>query len=75
MTIDTGRKVDFERDFRDRISAVIDPKGARIEYTYNASGDSVAVKDRVGDITQFAYDTTRSALRLKREKDKEFDAD
>ena len=51
----TGRAVTFERDYADRITAVIDPAGNRIEYAYDAAGDLVSVTDQVGATTQFTY--------------------
>jgi len=43
---DTGRNVTFERDAQNRIVAVIDPEGNRVEYEYDDLGDLVAVTDR-----------------------------
>ncbi|MBA2115003.1 putative Ig domain-containing protein [Bremerella alba] len=51
----TGRGVQFERDFANRISAIIDPAGNRIEYSYDADGNLVSVTDRVDATTEFTY--------------------
>ena len=56
VTSTTGKKVTFERDAQDRITAVIDPSGLRVTYDYDDQGDLVAVTDRAGSTTRFAYD-------------------
>ena len=57
------RHVDFERDpFTGRITALIDPRGNRVEYGYD-DGNLISVKDRAavaldpdGPATSFVYD-------------------
>jgi len=56
-----GRSVQFERDFRGRITALIDPAGHRIEYAYDAAGDLVSMTDRVDATTTFRYLTGADA--------------
>ncbi|TWT35026.1 tRNA(Glu)-specific nuclease WapA precursor [Thalassoglobus neptunius] len=56
----SGRGITFERDQNDRISAVIDPSGNRIEYGYDpVTGDLLSMTDRLDATTQFTYDETR----------------
>jgi len=54
-----GARVDFERDFNGRITAIVDPLGRRIRYDYDSRGDLVAVTDREDATTQFEYDPAR----------------
>ena len=42
-----GTAITFERDAENRISAIVDPKGNRTEYTYNGAGNLTAVKDPI----------------------------
>ncbi len=51
----TGKRIDFQRDSRGRITAVIDPLGNRVRYQYDQRGDLVSVIDRQGNSTRFAY--------------------
>ncbi|WP_235908569.1 putative Ig domain-containing protein [Roseiconus nitratireducens] len=55
----TGAEIQFERDGRGRITAVIDPEGNRIEYGYSAAGDLVSVTDREGNTTEMVYRNDR----------------
>lgn len=55
----SGRGIDFERDWANRITAVIDPRGKRIEYEYDGAGDLVAIIDRMGATTRFTYADNR----------------
>ena len=59
ITSSAGPKVTFERDLNNRITAVIDPTGKRIQYQYDRSGDLVSVTDRAGNITRLEYRTDR----------------
>ncbi len=52
---DSGKSVKFERDWSRRITAIVDPKGHRIEYTYDDLGNLTKVKNRVGAETKFTY--------------------
>jgi RHS repeat-associated protein len=56
----SGRGIDFERDWANRITAVIDPRGKRIEYEYDGAGDLVAMTNRVGATTRFTYADNRA---------------
>jgi RHS repeat-associated protein len=56
ITSNRGQRITFERDQRNRISAIIDTAGKRIEYTYNAKGDLTAVKDRTNRLTHYTYE-------------------
>ena len=55
----SGRGIRFERDWANRITAVIDPRGKRIEYEYDGAGDLVAMTNRVGATTRFTYADNR----------------
>jgi RHS repeat-associated protein len=46
ITSSAGRGVTFERDYADRITAIVDPAGRRIEYQYDAQGDLAAFWSR-----------------------------
>ena len=50
-----GRSIQFERDNNDRITAIIDPAGNRIEYDYDFDGNLISVTDRVDAVTEFRY--------------------
>jgi YD repeat-containing protein len=50
-----GESVLFERDSQNRITAIIDPMGQRVEYRYDANGDLREVKDRTGAISYMRY--------------------
>lgn len=52
-----GPELLFERDSQGRIRRVTDPSGNTIEYTYDANGDLVAVKDRENFTTEFKYES------------------
>jgi fibro-slime domain-containing protein/RHS repeat-associated protein len=58
---DTGRRVDFERDpVTHRITALVDPRGNRVKYGYDAAGNLVSVTDRMDNPpVQFVYDPSR----------------
>ncbi|MBI5757883.1 MAG: putative Ig domain-containing protein, partial [Planctomycetales bacterium] len=57
ITHSNGQRVVIERDQGNRISRIIDPSGHAINYRYNVvTGDLIAVTDRVGSVTRFAYD-------------------
>jgi len=55
----SGRGISFERDWANRITAVIDPRGKRIEYGYDGAGDLVAITNRLGATTRFTYADNR----------------
>ena len=61
ITSSTGLSVTFQRDAEGRITAITDPRGHAIVYTYGATGsdpnvtDLTVVTDRNGNTTQFAY--------------------
>ncbi len=59
FTSKSGRGISFERDWANRITAVIDPRGKRLEYAYDGSGDLVSVTNRLGAKTKFAYAENR----------------
>ena len=54
-----GAALTFERDARERITAVIDPAGNAVRYSYSAAGDLASVTDREGNTTRFVYRTDR----------------
>lgn len=51
----SGVGVDFQRDAQGRISALVDPAGNAITYSYDANGDLVSVTDQESFVTQFTY--------------------
>ncbi|MCM1524507.1 MAG: polymorphic toxin-type HINT domain-containing protein [Ruminococcus sp.] len=51
-----GKSIVFDRDGSDRITSITSPTGKRVEYTYDANGDLVSVKDVSGNYTKFEYD-------------------
>jgi RHS repeat-associated protein len=53
-----GDEVLFTRDGRGRITAITDPNGNQLHYTYNAAGDLVSFRDQVDLRTTFSYLTT-----------------
>ncbi len=57
ITSSSGPGITFERDPRNRITAVIDPMGERIEYGYDVNGDLISVTDREDNVTRFEYRT------------------
>lgn len=48
-----GRSVLFERDFANRIVAIVAPDGSRVEYRYDSDGNLAGVKDRANQGTSF----------------------
>ena len=61
---DTGKQVQFERDFAGRIEAIIDPRGLRIEYAYDDNGNLETVTNREDEITTFEYSDASDPHRL-----------
>lgn len=55
----SGRGISYERDWANRITAVIDPRGKRLEYSYNGSGDLVSFTNRLEAKTKFSYAENR----------------
>tara|TARA_E500000305_G_scaffold36763_3_gene28012 strand:+ start:86 stop:17857 length:17772 start_codon:yes stop_codon:yes gene_type:complete len=51
----SGRNIEFERDYAGRITAIIDPAGNRLEYAYDADGNLISMTDRVGATTEYTY--------------------
>jgi YD repeat-containing protein len=49
-------KTRFERDRLDRVTATVDAEFGREEYTLNAFGDRISVKNKLGGITEYSYD-------------------
>ncbi|MFM2409443.1 MAG: hypothetical protein RL481_271, partial [Pseudomonadota bacterium] len=49
-------KTSFERDRLDRVTATVDAELGREEYTLNAFGDRISVKNKLGGITDYSYD-------------------
>jgi len=45
-----GRDLDFERDFRGRITRITDPRGNYLLYEYDAAGNLVAFYDRMNSV-------------------------
>jgi len=59
---DAGRSLRFEYDARDRITAFIDPAGARFTYHYDQTQDTlVSVTDPTGASRRYHYEDTRLA--------------
>ncbi|MEM7474008.1 MAG: putative Ig domain-containing protein [Planctomycetota bacterium] len=54
------RVLEFRRDPAGRITQVIDPTGASLEYGYSPSGDLIAVTDRQGNSSSYSYSTERA---------------
>jgi RHS repeat-associated protein len=52
-----GESIQFERDARGRITAVVDPQGHRIRYEYSLQGDLIRVTDRDGNTNELQYDS------------------
>ncbi len=49
-------QIAIQRDYANRITAVLDPTGKAIRYGYDpATGDLISVTNRVNESTQFAY--------------------
>ena len=59
FTSKSGRGISFERDWANRITAIIDPRGKRLEYSYDGTGNLFSVTNRVGATTQFGYAENR----------------
>ncbi|MDR3665124.1 MAG: proprotein convertase P-domain-containing protein, partial [Mycobacterium sp.] len=58
ISSNSGRAVTFTRDPNTgNITAITDPRGNRIVYGYDGSGNLVSVTDRDGKTTQFVYNT------------------
>lgn len=55
----SGRGISFERDWANRITAIIDPRGKRLKYAYDGVGNLLSVTNRVGATTQFGYAENR----------------
>lgn len=55
VTSSAGRNVVFERDAAQRITAIVDPSGARQTYTYDALGRLVAATDPLNQTTRYQY--------------------
>ncbi|MCC7338410.1 MAG: putative Ig domain-containing protein [Pirellulaceae bacterium] len=51
----SGASIGFVRDHRGRITAIVDPAGNVIRYTYNAAGDLVKLTNQVGLETRYEY--------------------
>ena len=52
----SGRGIDFERDWEGRITSITDPAGNQLHYEYDvATGDLIAATDRSGITTRFTY--------------------
>ncbi|MCY2984883.1 MAG: Ig-like domain-containing protein [Planctomycetota bacterium] len=54
-----GRGIVFKRDWANRITTIIDPRGKRMEYAYDGSGDLVSFTNRLSAMTQFSYAENR----------------
>ena len=65
LTHDSGKTMRFERDAQGRITALVDPGGARVGYTYDGAGDLAATTDRVGNDTTYAYDRRHYLLEVR----------
>ncbi len=59
VTSSRGLKLIFERDWKNRITAVTDPNGNRTKYVYDTAGDLVEVNDPQGNSTKYQYNPTR----------------
>jgi YD repeat-containing protein len=57
ITSTSGLAVTIDRDPEGRIIAIIDPRGNRVRYSYEANGNLATFTDRDGNITQFVYRT------------------
>lgn len=53
------RVLSFVRDSAGRITQVLDPIGANIQYRYSSAGDLIGVTDRAGNESIYTYDDTR----------------
>ena len=56
----TGESIEFVRDDQGRITQIIDPSGAELDYAYNASGDLISFTDQVDNTTTFEYSEERA---------------
>ena len=61
----SGTGITFERDGENRIEAVVDPLGNRIEYGYDTRGDLVSVTDGEGNLTKFTYNGNHGLLSIE----------
>ena len=50
-----GPKVVWQRDSQNRITAITDPAGNVLRYSYNDDGDLVSFEDQVGNVTRMSY--------------------
>ncbi|QEL14866.1 fibro-slime domain-containing protein [Limnoglobus roseus] len=59
ITSSMGPGIGFARDAQGRITAITDPAGNAIQYTYTAGGDLGTVKDQVALTTRFEYSASQ----------------
>jgi RHS repeat-associated protein len=64
VTHSSGRSIRFERDDRDRIMRITDPRGQTLSYTYDDAGDLERFTNQSGDRTTFSYDTGHNLLEI-----------
>jgi len=60
----SGLSVTFDRDAQNRITQITDPKGQRIQYTYNSLGDLAAVTNRESEVTRYQYNRSHGLLEI-----------
>ncbi len=64
VTHSTGLAIDMERDSENRITQIIDPEGATVQYSYNDNGDLIAFTNQEGDVTQYGYDYEHNLMSI-----------
>jgi len=55
ITHSSGAAITIERDSENRVTKIIDLAGKSIEYSYDANGDLVSVKNQIGETTTYTY--------------------